>query len=316
MLSGFVLSFSYREKILGSALGFGKYALLRLARLMPLHLATASPFIAQMILMGKIDIAVIVLNLLLLQSWVPHSAVYFSLNAPSWSLSNEIFFYICFFFLVFLSSRQLLALLVTMIAAIAGLGVALELAMPGRILSGANSIQHWLFYIFPLFRLVEFLIGMLLYNLWSRGFRLPRGLVLPSYLLLGLCMYVSKDVPEALRMSLFFLPSITLFLFCHLTDGSRITTILSHPSFVLLRNASFAFYLIHQPVIMLAEPRLAAMALPPLLVPVLLLAIAASLSVFIYLLFERRAEAMLKQLINTRLGVARDKPAAPSSGGA
>ena len=28
-------------------------------------------------------------NLLLLQAWVPDSTVYFGMNAPSWSLSNE-----------------------------------------------------------------------------------------------------------------------------------------------------------------------------------------------------------------------------------
>lgn len=300
VLSGFVLSVSYRDKILNGQLGFRKYALLRLARLMPLHLATAAPFAALLIMKGKINLLAAALNLMLLQSWVPNSAYYFSLNAPSWSLSNEIFFYLCFFFLVALAPGALLRLLLAMLAVVMGLAILLEATMPGQIVFGTNSLQHWLFYIFPAFRLIEFLIGMLLHDLWRRGYRLPSGAVVPSYFLLLATMYVARDVPEGLRMSLLFLPSIALFLFSHLTDGGKVAGFLATTPMVLLGNASFAFYLIHQPILMVAEPRLAAIGLPPLLVPLLLMGLVAAASVAVYLLFERRAEAFLKSLINAR----------------
>ena len=45
LLSGFVLSYSYKERVLNHSLSYLKYSLLRLARLSPLHLLTAFPFV-------------------------------------------------------------------------------------------------------------------------------------------------------------------------------------------------------------------------------------------------------------------------------
>ncbi|MBF0440186.1 MAG: acyltransferase, partial [Magnetococcales bacterium] len=108
LLSGFVLSFSYAEKISSRSLGLIRYMLLRFARLTPLHFLTAAPFVVMGIYNSNLDMTNTVLNILLLQSWIPESSYYFSLNAPSWSLSNEIFFYLCFFPLILILSRHLL----------------------------------------------------------------------------------------------------------------------------------------------------------------------------------------------------------------
>jgi len=45
---------------------------------------------------------------------MPASMFYFSLNAPSWSLSNEMFFYFCFMGLVFLSPNAIRVLTLTL----------------------------------------------------------------------------------------------------------------------------------------------------------------------------------------------------------
>ena len=56
----------------------------------------------------KFNPIILFANLSYLQSWIPNSSVYFSFNAPSWSLSNEVFFYLCFFFLAAIPFRKLL----------------------------------------------------------------------------------------------------------------------------------------------------------------------------------------------------------------
>ena len=108
LLSGFVLSYSYSEMILNHNITFLKYVLLRLARLTPLHFLMAALFIFYSIYKSNFIFIKAILNLSYLQSWVPSSTYYFSLNALSWSLSNEVFFYICFFSLVFLEQKKLL----------------------------------------------------------------------------------------------------------------------------------------------------------------------------------------------------------------
>lgn len=107
ILSGFVLSFAYNERIMNRKISFSEYFVARIARIYPLHLFTliiALPFTLVKMFHGEflIESLKITLNGLLLQSWVPKSEFYFSLNAPSWSISNEFFFYTLFPFLVLL----------------------------------------------------------------------------------------------------------------------------------------------------------------------------------------------------------------------
>ena len=250
ILSGFVLSLSYESKISNDALSFRRYIFLRLARLSPLHFATAFAFIIFGIFEGTLNILPAVANLAYLQSWVPHSSMYFSLNAPSWSLSNEMFFYFLFFFLITLSPSRLikytiaLSLLVLISACIATFffdGV--------KILGSSQTFAHWMFYIFPGFRLLEFLLGMVMFHVWRSGFSLHRFFTPISYILLFLSMYFAESVPESFRMSLFFLPAISLFFYAHLSDCTYVSKFYSSQSLVLLGNASFAFYLIHVPLI-------------------------------------------------------------------
>jgi peptidoglycan/LPS O-acetylase OafA/YrhL len=298
VLSGFVLSYSYGGKIASGALGFTRYVLLRLARLTPLHFATAAPFIVLAIHESNFQPLKAVVNLLYLQSWIPDSTYYFSLNKPSWSLSDEMFFYVCFFPLVFASTRRLAKIGLGLLMTIVVSATLVESLLPGRIVLGENSVAHWLFDIFPGFRLIEFIVGMLLYRLWKGGFRLPAWLVLPAYLLLFSSMYLASHVPEAFRLSLYFLPFIVLFFYSHLSEGSLPSRLFSSRLMVLLGNASFAFYLIHQPLLGILKRLLDRFDPANTVFCAISLAVVSALSIATYLIYERRAELFLKSRIS------------------
>lgn len=300
LLSGFVLSYSYREKILNRQLNFIKYALLRLARLTPLHFLTASPFIFLAIHNGDISIFKMAINLSFLQSWVPNSTYYFSFNAPSWSLSNEMFFYICFFPLVFLDTRLLLKFFVALLALITFSAFGVEILYSEQKLFGESTFAHWLFYIFPGFRLLEFVVGMLLFKLWESRFRLPSWIVMPSYALLVVSMYFAKEVPEPFRFSLFFLPCIALFFYAHLTEESIFSRFFSTKVMVLLGSASFAFYLIHQPLIDIVRRLTWRLSLSNFSFFFISCSVITLLSIATYIIYERKSEAYLKQLTNNK----------------
>ena len=98
VLSGFVLTWTWKPDASPR-----QFYLRRFARVYPAHLLTA--LIALSLgLLGVISVDAspvsVPLNLSLLQSWVPDYAVTYSLNGPSWSLSDEIFFYAVFPLLV------------------------------------------------------------------------------------------------------------------------------------------------------------------------------------------------------------------------
>jgi peptidoglycan/LPS O-acetylase OafA/YrhL len=110
MLSGFVMTHAYRDRIL-RGLPFRRYAALRLARLYPLHVVTHFLFLGVVLAqvavysfgVGSTDPATSLhlssfwTNLMLLQALGIQDYLYW--NRPSWSISAELLAYVAFFVL-------------------------------------------------------------------------------------------------------------------------------------------------------------------------------------------------------------------------
>jgi len=103
ILSGFILTYNYYNKF--DELNKTKvksFLKARIARIYPVYVLTfliAIPLSIVGILKEPLtSFFVALINLLMLQSFVPISKVYFSYNAPSWSISNEMFFLYYFLF--------------------------------------------------------------------------------------------------------------------------------------------------------------------------------------------------------------------------
>jgi peptidoglycan/LPS O-acetylase OafA/YrhL len=104
-LSGFVFFWLYGDPVGQRKITFGRFSVLRLSRLYPLHLATLL-FVAagqvmyrwtserDFVYQGN-DTYHFVLNLLFMSSWGFEKD--YSFNAPIWSVSVEIFLYLAFF---------------------------------------------------------------------------------------------------------------------------------------------------------------------------------------------------------------------------
>ena len=105
VLSGFLLTYRYRESFCDGLDGstlltfWGR----RLARVYPLHLTTLLVVLAMVIVARLMGLTIsergygardLVLNLLLVQTWVPHFQL--NWNYPSWSISSEWFAYLFF----------------------------------------------------------------------------------------------------------------------------------------------------------------------------------------------------------------------------
>lgn len=296
VLSGFVLSYSYQDKIINGQITGKRYLFLRLARLSPLHFAIAIPFIGLAINSDQINLFALLANLSYMQSWVPISSVYFSFNAPSWSLSNEMFFYACFFFLVTMTLKRLINIGACLLILIFIAATMVTIYLDGSKFFGSNkTLAHWIFYIFPGFRIIEFICGMILFRLWVSGYKIKSYFVIPAYALLVVSMYFANFIPEAFRMSLYFLPVIVFFLFVHLQGEGVINGLLKSKFMVLLGNASFAFYLIHQPLIYIFTELLETFNLGNFYFFATTLTIITLLSIVIYLTYERWAERKLKE---------------------
>ena len=117
ILSGFVMSFAYGEKI-SKGLEFYKYISLRIGRIYPLHFFILLAWVPYVILkqylyangyggtdqLDTSNIYSFISNLFLVHSMGVHS--HLSWNYPSWSISTEFFAYIAFFVITLTLDRK------------------------------------------------------------------------------------------------------------------------------------------------------------------------------------------------------------------
>ncbi len=265
VLSGFILTYVY----IGREFSTRAFYIKRVARVWPLHLATAAIFLT-FIYSLSIQIArpyggwQLVLNTVLLQSWVPIDRWVFCINGPSWSLSVEAFFYLMFPLLlaggVKSITRKLIAICLLTATAIAVLTFQ---DLPGF----SQESQTFLIRANPIFRLYDFLTGMLAGALFVRSQSRPAasrltfgtlaqctavalcaGYYWMCYLGFGmftdsgsaLAKWIRIDGPAPLFAAL-------IYIFASSRGG--LTRVLSWRPLEYLGEISYAFYLIHLPIL-------------------------------------------------------------------
>lgn len=244
ILSGFVIAFSFGSK------SFGDFMFFRAARLFPIHWLT---LLVATYLYGSLAVhdweswMRFLTNGALLQSFVPDTTFYFNFNAVSWSISTEMFFYAAFCLFVPLSTRAILfawALLLLVIVI--------------NVLNAdmGNTFTGWLLYINPVFRFIDFLTGVLLYRLFiarplTISYRAATLAEIGSIGLMLLFVVIAMvwQVPIQWRWDIYYIPPITVMIFVFAHDRGLVSQMLSSRLLVLLGDASFALYMVHQMLI-------------------------------------------------------------------
>lgn len=156
MLGGFLSVLGYKDKVTNSDFSYKKYLIGKAIKFYPMHwllLLAAIPLTFYGTKHIFSQLAVLGVNALLLQSWIPVQKVYFSFNAVSWYLSDTIALVAVFPFILkwMLRSEQKQKSAVSIVIAIAY--IALWYVIP-------EEHVHKLFYICPLFRLIDYMVGM------------------------------------------------------------------------------------------------------------------------------------------------------------
>ncbi|MBH8570724.1 acyltransferase [Microvirga sp. STS02] len=258
ILSGFILSLNYDERLLSRRVSFREFWVARIARVYPLHLVTMLLALGLMLYSAEeyagpfqnmaTGLNVLFTNATLLQAFIPEMPYYFSYNWPSWSISDEMFFYFTFPFVVFLLVRNKLLL---------RFGWVLFLAVPFLMQVSQEDEYHKLFYINPFFRLVDFLLGIALHQVYKQGFvgRAYRSRLGATALeVLSLAAFVTvfhfhRDFAIVYRYSCYYWLPIAFVILSFSYQRGYLSTLLSGRTMVLLGEISFSFYLIHQLVI-------------------------------------------------------------------
>lgn len=153
LLSGFLLIENHGN----GNIEIKKYFVHKIKKFYPLHIVTlaiAIPFSIKALLSLDIKtIASLISNALLVQTWVPASNFYFGFNAVSWYLSITVFFIVVSRLVVKFWNKISLKMTIVVIGCI----FIIQLLVCG--LTKSLIISHWIIYVAPFVRLLDFIIG-------------------------------------------------------------------------------------------------------------------------------------------------------------
>lgn len=244
ILSGFVMVIAYGNK---KKINFFKYITKRLARIYPIYfLAIVFNLMYLIISDFQIDSTSLMLNILLIQSWVPGYAL--SFNAPGWTLSVEMFFYLTFPFLYnHLYKKYSFKKLVALISIFFIISqITCHILRYSLFYNNFFPESHDLIFYFPLMHFSEFLLGNLagLFFFFSRTKKYDFyiiSLILSIFILFHISSYIIYNNG---MLAFIFIP---LIIFISLNNGF-ITKILKTKALVLLGEASYSIYILQQPM--------------------------------------------------------------------
>ena len=308
VLSGFVISYANERWK-----GWKIYIAGRVARIYPPHwiitFTLVLPIVIDLFLEnGSTRDAWLPLisNLALVQAWNSHRTYFASLNLVTWSLSVEMFFYICFILLRRLKDKYIYAISILSYLVI--------------LISTIHFHQRWSFdlywalYINPIARLPEFITGIAIYRLykahalpklWLPRFNFPLllGAMLATLYLVGAHSKMGTSFKESLDYVVIPLPFVALIIVALLDERSN--AFMHNKILILLGESSFALYLIHKPISSYIDQDFNAtihnsgLASVSLMLLVICLSVVAS--VFFYKYIEMPITKRLKELIATNV---------------
>jgi peptidoglycan/LPS O-acetylase OafA/YrhL len=257
ILSGFILTYVYVDLFKARTISVRKFYLRRFARIYPLHfilLMVFVPFSLDVLQSNPVDwVTKFCEHLLLVQSFVPNSEHYFSFNMVAWSISNEMFFYALFPFIVIpltsLNKRFIVPVIFFMLLVI---GVLMHIV--------PKSHHHAIFYIHPFLRLPDFILGILLFSL-ARNIQFnsfKRASVWEIAIVAVLCIqYLFADLlPMLYRFSIYYWVTIGILIVVFSKSKGVLSALLSHKVMVYLGHISFSFYMTHVLIIKIIEKSL------------------------------------------------------------
>lgn len=303
LMTGFVMSRSYGDRVLQGKFQMKSFLLHRLFKFYPLHLLCLLAFVAinRNTLTGR-DLMALLPNVLLLHSWIPLPQCYFSANAVSWYLSDLMLFLLLFPSLY----RWIARMRLRMMAFTAMLLLAIYVIYVE--LLSTDDLNYWL-YIFPPVRLLDFIWGMMIWRLYqlrpSCGhFRLPSIVetIMATAVIITIVTYpIHERWHYALIHWIVMLPLFIVFLQGN-THGGIISRLLRSPAIVYMGGFTLDTYLLHQIIfaVLLNNAQKASLQWPYPVMLVASIAIVLLMSYIVHTCFVTPVNKRLLTIISDR----------------
>lgn len=245
ILSGFVMVIAYGKK---DRIAFPDFIRKRFARIYPVYVLAILLIVGYYISVNSpVDFKALMLNISLLQSWIPDYPG--TLNAPGWSLSVEMFFYLCFplLFNVLYKKIDLLKMATLVLIIFMVSQVVFHLGIRSSFYHGLHSSSHDVLFYSPYMHINEFLVGNIAGFYFLRGMK-ERNYDLPIIILVACAVYLLKwktglNYHNGL-LAIVFVPMIMLLS----ANNGYITKLFRLKSAVFLGEISYSIYILQLPV--------------------------------------------------------------------
>lgn len=256
VISGFVLSLSKGEKLEKGELSNKQFFLSRIFKLYPLHLVIIAIILPLDWRLGHlVPWYQILAHALLIQCWYPNHDFVLALNAPMWFLSDIIFFYLIFKYLYSWMIRNTWSKILPVIGIYMLAYLILDFSVEKDYSSGY-------IYYYPLFRMIDFCIGILLYKFYVSPIGKRLSDVLSNHLttfqsnlgdtfiiilFYGIYELSLNSQPNIRCAALYWLPSAIIVFYIASSDKSKgwLTRVLHNKQLLWLGGISFEIYLCH-----------------------------------------------------------------------
>jgi peptidoglycan/LPS O-acetylase OafA/YrhL len=321
-LSGFVLAINYFESLRHPSLHrVWNYLVARFARIYPLYVLILFYIIVHDHAFG-LSITGWWEHVLAIQAWSPSVVSAYSFNGPAWSVSVEFFLYACvpFIFPALARLRTPRAVLTAAgIVVIAMTALTAWFVITGRgSLPWANpeSAHRWL-YRTPLTRLGDFTLGVLTARLYMMTkdrpilSRIGTPIALSAVVVTIVLMSWPSDVFSAWSWDVIYaVPSVLVIFGLAVAPQGLPARFLALPVIVLLGEASYAFYLIHQSALAYFGADRWAIATSPTTIVYEMLTLGAilCLALGLHVLIERPMRIYIRRWVTRPLPADRPPP--------
>lgn len=244
LLSGFVVSLGYGRQLREGTFSYGRFMRRRLQKVYPLHLLCLLFFLA--VARPPLDLRVL-LNVLLLQCWLPDADYYYACNSVSWFLSSLMFSYLLFPLLFRLCRRRWFPPLL-----LAACAVVYVLTPYARITD--------ILYVNPLVRMVDFCLGIVLCRYFEQGVSVHASssswqeLLVTVFAVVAFMAYPLAD--GKLRNAPLFWLVLLPFILVFARGGGVLSSFLCRRPLVWLGSLSMPLFMTHQLLIGILTYRL------------------------------------------------------------
>lgn len=275
VMSGFLMMYRYEEKELVPSLKNNiNFSIEKIHKIYLLHFITMLCAIVLellVILNGEVTgkqilglIGKIILNITLMQTWIPNASINVSLNGVAWYLSVMFFLYFIFPWLQVLIKKTSNRRLCTI--SVLWLFFEVVLCVPLVMVLGVDSSLYvWFMYCFPLFRLGDFFVGCVLKRVFYRSRFIYRGVFSATmYEIFVLmitaiaCLWMQEENNNVIMLACknwttVYVVLAAMWVCVFVMNKGIITKVLSNRAIIFIGNISASLFLIHYVVIRYAK---------------------------------------------------------------